>query len=84
MYENKGHMGGMSELNFNGDFTWAAQLQGRSDAQAALTKASNSVNVKDHFVEWLENEDLQAAFPQIGDFLQSKRSEELFPDAFLV
>ena len=70
MYENKGHMGGMHELNFNGDYTWAAQLQGRADAQAALSKASNSVDVKDQFVEWRADEELQAAFPQVGDYIQ--------------
>lgn len=56
------YMGGLSELNFDGDFTWPAQEQGRADAIAALN-GDASVNVKDMFVEWLDDATLQEEFP---------------------
>merc|ERR1712113_613013 len=30
------HMGGLNELNFEGDFTWKAQMDGRQDAKDAI------------------------------------------------
>ena len=45
------HTGGLSELNMNGDFTWANQLAGRQDAIDAL-QGSQSVNLKQYFEEW--------------------------------
>ena len=44
--------GGLDMINFEGDFTWAAQTRGRQDAQNALNGNHNLVNVVDLIAEW--------------------------------
>jgi len=39
--------------------------------------------VRDYYVEWIEDEDIQAAFPQVGDYINRRSTEEPFPDMFL-
>lgn len=75
------YMGGLSELNFNGDFTWAAQEEGRANAISALN-GDTSVNVKDMFVEWLEDADLQEEYPEVGEFVRTRQAKMFLGDVF--
>ena len=70
-----GAMSGTSELNFEGDFTWAAQLQGRTDAQTSLA-GNGSYDVKAAFNEWIADEMVREDYPQVGDFLLAKQSPQ--------
>lgn len=75
------YMGGLSELNFDGDFTWPAQEAGRADAVAALS-GDSAVNVKDMFAEWLYDAELQEAFPQVGEYVRMVQAETLLSRTF--
>ena len=69
---DESNMSGLQELNFNPEVTWKAQLAGREDAKASLAD-DKSVNVKDFFVEWLDNEDsMQSDYKKVGDYIKTK------------
>lgn len=65
------HAGGISELNFNGDFTWNMQTAGRQDAIDALN-GTNGANVRDYLVEWNNDSALKKSYPRVGDFIEAK------------
>ena len=64
-------MGGKSELNFEGSYTWPAQEQGRKDAQDALN-GTNGANVKGFFEEWHADEAIHTHFPRVGDYIHAR------------
>lgn len=64
---------GLSELNFNGDFTWNLQEVGRQDAVDALN-GTNGVNVRDYLAEWTVNSALKERYTKVGDFINARAS----------
>lgn len=65
---------GISELNFEGDFTWPAQLAGREAASQVLA-GSKVHNVRDHFAEWSTNKSVRKGHKHVGDFLRDRVAE---------
>ena len=65
--QTEGHMGGLSELNFEGSFTQAAQDQGKLDAQNALNGTTNFANI---FTEWNGDQNLRNRYEQVGDYIK--------------
>lgn len=72
--QTTGSMGGLSELNFDGDFTWPAQEQGRLDGIDALSGSGNGV--APFFYEWLADEDVRSEFTRVGDYINERQAEE--------
>ena len=66
---------GKDELNMDGDFTWPAQLSGRTDAQNALAGVDGA-NVRDYIYEWNQNESIRNDFPQAADFVAHRQHTE--------
>ena len=64
-------MGGLDELNFNGDYTWPAQEQGRIDGTNALMGV-HSANVKDFIEEWVTDSFVQAKNAKVGDYINAR------------
>lgn len=65
--QTTGAMSGLSELNFDGDYTWPAQEQGRKDAVDALNSGNGGVAM--YFYEWLASEDVRSEFAKVGDYI---------------
>jgi len=59
---------GFDELNFEGSFTWPLQTKGMQNAQDALN-GNGVVNVADFINHWVQNEEIQALFPNVSDFI---------------
>lgn len=51
------HVGGLDELNMDGDFTWGLQEIGRNDAISALN-GDSTANILPFFKEWLTDPSL--------------------------
>lgn len=58
----------MSELNFQGEFTWPAQLAGRKAASETLA-GSKVHNVREHFAEWVEDKGVREEFSHVAEFV---------------
>lgn len=65
---------GKDELNFAGDFTWSAQLNGREDGENAI-KGTHGANVKEFINEWHADETVRASYPRVGDYVHSRATE---------
>ena len=77
--QTTGNMSGLSELNFDGDFTWAAQLQGRQDAIDALKQLkgqNGSGGVAGYIREWLHSDEVRKEYSQVGDYINERQAEE--------
>ena len=71
--QTTGNMSGLSELNFDGDFTWAAQLQGRQDAIDALNQMdSNGNGVAGYIREWLDSDEVRKEYERVGDYINER------------
>mmetsp|Transcript_31468 Transcript_31468/g.41669 ORF Transcript_31468/g.41669 Transcript_31468/m.41669 type:complete len:138 (-) Transcript_31468:135-548(-) len=68
------HFSGLDELNFEGDFTWPAQLNGRDDGKDALNGA-NGANVKEFFHEWNRDQAVRDTYPKVGDYIHARATE---------
>ena len=75
------HLGGLDELNFDGDFTWGIQEIGRQDAVDAINEVSQA-NIKGFFEEWNSDESLQTDFAKVGDYIIKRRGEEKWASTF--
>ena len=75
--QTTGNMSGLSELNFDGDFTWAAQLQGRQDAIDALNQMdSNGNGVAGYIREWLDSDEVRKEYERVGDYINERQAED--------
>ena len=69
-------MSGLNELNFDGEFTWPAQEQGRQDAMNAL--GGGASNVAGFLAEWLQTEEtLREQFRLISPRVANRRATSL-------
>ena len=74
--QSVGKMTGLNELNMDGDFTWAAQEQGRTDAQNALN-GSSQANVALYAQEWIKDEEgLVQLYGEFGNYINERAAED--------
>ena len=66
--------GGLSEINFEGDFTWPAQEAGRTDAQNALASTAGA-NKTPFYHEWNADEELQKTYKNVGDYVTDRTQQ---------
>ena len=76
LHESNG-FGGLHMLNFEGDYTWAAQEQGREDGKNAIS-GTNQANLREYFQEWLQNEgELRSQYKKVGKFITERVTEDI-------
>lgn len=55
-------------LDFNGDFTWHLQEEGREAAKNALTIGQDQIQI--YMKSWHEDGALQKAYPYVWDYIK--------------